>query len=730
MDAGVGGRVTWVTSIALAVVVGCLLMASGARAGTQVPVPATAGPADVSGTGFVDTGVFVQGSASVSATGTIDIGLGDNDTPDGQPTADSCSTQCPAPTFTFWSLIARIGDGPWQEVGSGPTTVVGTGEVYLGVDDDGDSDNSGQWTATVTADPAPSDDPRLAIALDVHNNGSVTSTSGSIDCGTNDSGTTGTACFATSAPGAPVTLNAVANSGYMFTGWVGGGCTGSGSCQVTSGLANVVEATFGPSPATGPVLTLTDADDQNGVEPRGGAATYTLTAGVSAGSPVAEGSARLFTIYDPLPAGETLSATPAGTGWNCDESGASEVRCTTSSQATIAVGATLPSITVPVSVAASAPSPLSNAAQVISSDAQSTVITTDVMTAPPAPPSPPSGPTAPTGPTSSGPAPPAVSASQPLGEGSSAATFAGSVNPNGLPTTAHFEYGLDPRYTGGGPVVYDQTTPTDTVGADSASHSVSQTASGLLPHAVYHARLVATNSAGTVTSSDEVFTTGKAPSPGLPTLGKTANVTPISGLVFVKLPGSGHSARSARLDGRLVKGQGFIPLTQARQVPVGSEIDSRRGTLQIVAASPKQRHTQQARLSGGVFSVGQATTGRDKGLATFTLKENAFPGAPSYASCSVAKKAHLAGTGTPGAQAAKLSPKVLQTLSASDNHGSFRTKGRYSAATVRGTQWVTEDRCDGTLTKVKRGKVSVLDFHTRTTITLHAGQSFLAKAVR
>ncbi len=32
------------------------------------------------------------------------------------------------------------------------------------------------------------------------------------------------------------------------------------------------------------------------------------------------------------------------------------------------------------------------------------------------------------------------------------AGFSGSANPNGLPTTAVFQYGLDPKYTGGGPV--------------------------------------------------------------------------------------------------------------------------------------------------------------------------------------------------------------------------------------------------------------------------------------
>ena len=190
---------------------------------------------------------------------------------------------------------------------------------------------------------------------------------------------------------------------------------------------------FGRSPATGPLLTLTDVDDQNGVEPRGGAATYTLTAGVSAGSPVAEGSARLFTIYDPLPAGETLSATPTGDGWNCDESGGSEVRCTTSSQATIAVGATLPSITVPVSVAAlgALPAVERRAGDLLRRPvgshhhrrhdrAAGPSVTAQRTDRPHRPDQ------------LRAPLPPAVSASQPLVKGSSAATFAGSVNPDGL----------------------------------------------------------------------------------------------------------------------------------------------------------------------------------------------------------------------------------------------------------------------------------------------------------
>jgi hypothetical protein len=42
--------------------------------------------------------------------------------------------------------------------------------------------------------------------------------------------------------------------------------------------------------------------------------------------------------------------------------------------------------------------------------------------------------------------------------------------------------------------------------------------------------------------------------------------------------------------------------------------------------------------------------------------------------------------------------------------------------------WSVTNQCDGTLTKVTRGEVSVRDFRTRKTVTLFAGQSFLARA--
>ena len=76
---------------------------------------------------------------------------------------------------------------------------------------------------------------------------------------------------------------------------------------------------------------------------------------------------------------------------------------------------------------------------------------------------------------------------------------------------------------------------------------------------------------------------------------------------------------------------------------------------------------------------------------------------------------------------AALSRRTIQRMRANAS-GRFRTSGRYSAATVRGTIWDTVDRCDGTLTKVNRGVVVVRDFRKRRNITLRAGKSYLARA--
>jgi hypothetical protein len=59
-------------------------------------------------------------------------------------------------------------------------------------------------------------------------------------------------------------------------------------------------------------------------------------------------------------------------------------------------------------------------------------------------------------------------------------------------------------------------------------------------------------------------------------------------------------------------------------------------------------------------------------------------------------------------------------------HGHFRTRGRYSAGTVRGTTWSTIDYCNGTLIRVSRGIVDVFDFVLKRHIKVYAGHSYFA----
>ena len=58
---------------------------------------------------------------------------------------------------------------------------------------------------------------------------------------------------------------------------------------------------------------------------------------------------------------------------------------------------------------------------------------------------------------------------------------------------------------------------------------------------------------------------------------------------------------------------------------------------------------------------------------------------------------------------------------------SRRRAAPYAAATVSGTIYYVADRCDGTLTHVQRGVVSVQDLVLNKTITITAGKSYLAK---
>jgi two-component system sensor histidine kinase UhpB len=72
---------------------------------------------------------------------------------------------------------------------------------------------------------------------------------------------------------------------------------------------------------------------------------------------------------------------------------------------------------------------------------------------------------------------------------------------------------------------------------------------------------------------------------------------------------------------------------------------------------------------------------------------------------------------------------LLQLLHASIR-GRFRTRGRYAAASVRGTRWATANRCDGTLIRVQSHTIRVTDSVKHISRLILAGDSYLAKPPR
>jgi hypothetical protein len=85
------------------------------------------------------------------------------------------------------------------------------------------------------------------------------------------------------------------------------------------------------------------------------------------------------------------------------------------------------------------------------------------------------------------------------------AVLGGTVNPNGGPAAFFFQYGATSNY--------GAQTPPRNAGSGGADVSVSAQLFGLSSGTIYHFRIVATNSSGTVDGNDQTFTTTSAPPP-------------------------------------------------------------------------------------------------------------------------------------------------------------------------------------------------------------------------
>ena len=222
-------------------------------------------------------------------------------------------------------------------------------------------------------------------------------------------------------------------------------------------------------------------------------------------------------------------------------------------------------------------------------------------------------------------------------------------------------------------------------------------------------RLVATNSAGTAFGQDVTFTTALAPAPGAPTLGKTFNIAPVSGLVLVFI--NGH----------------LVPLTQLEQIPSGWH---RRTATGRSSWSPRRRggrahdacraRRRRGEFGGAVFRLSQQTRGAGQGLATVMMVESAFKGAPARRSASRRRRRRprREGLEQDDPAAARERPRQVQ-------HERALQRGH-------GARHQLDDGCPLRRDPDSRPhrQVVVTDFIRHKTIMLHAGQSYFAPGPR
>jgi hypothetical protein len=174
-----------------------------------------------------------------------------------------------------------------------------------------------------------------------------------------------------------------------------------------------------------------------------------------------------------------------------------------------------------------------------------------------------------------------------------------------------------------------------------------------------------------------------------PVANKTVVAKEVAGRVRVRRPGS----------------RSFVELDGTQGIPVGSTLDTKRGTVELTSVPRAGAAPETAAFHDGIFRLTQS-----RGITDLKLTE-ALARCPKRSARTSAKK-----------------PKTRRLWG--KGSGKFRTTGSYSAATVRGTEWLVQDSCAGTLTRVREGTVSVRDKVKKRTILVRAGKRYLARPRR
>ena len=193
-----------------------------------------------------------------------------------------------------------------------------------------------------------------------------------------------------------------------------------------------------------------------------------------------------------------------------------------------------------------------------------------------------------------------------------------------------------------------------------------------------------------------------------PTAGVTAVVRQLSGEVFVKLP----ARRGFRQE------TGFIPLKGVAAIPIGSTVDARKGEIEVSSAAngfsarDRRAKRQQARIRAGMFAIRQKRAKRNVAKKTAIGTDVALLSPP--------------GTET---QCRRSGPQkgVVRSVSMVAK-GLYRAIGGATTSTAKNATFATTDRCDGTLTEVGKGRVSVAVKGRKKPVVVRGGAAYFAKA--
>jgi hypothetical protein len=232
----------------------------------------------------------------------------------------------------------------------------------------------------------------------------------------------------------------------------------------------------------------------------------------------------------------------------------------------------------------------------------------------------------------------------------------------------------------------------------------------------YTVTATATDGAGNTTVATRSVTVSVVVPPlAPPKIGKTFNAATVSGTILVSTPKSGTGKALA---GQPVKAAISVPhgyrafrrLGRQAHIPLGSLLDASRGIVSVTMATKTKAVTQTGQFSKGAFLTKQT-------------KSSPLTSAVMMGGGNFKRDCRKPGAKI-GVGAARSKPHRQLFANV---RGRFRTRGRHSVATVRGTKYLVKDSCSGTLTIVSKGRVVVHDFVKHRFRTVRAGHRYFAR---